>query len=244
MTSDRSFDSESYWQERLTNTYDLDGVGFTGLSRSYNQYLYRIRRFNFRRIVGKYDLEPSLSVLDIGSGTGFYVNLRREIGVEEIVGIDITEVAVERLRQQYPQQTFLKQDIRNPISGKYKRKFGAVSAMDVLFHIVDDEEYMKALSNIHDLLVPGGLLFYTDNFLHSEPFQSGHIAHRSIDDISGSLQEVGFSIEYRSPVFMIMNEPVDDPSRLSRRLWKEIYRVASHSEWGGIWVVRSFFLSK
>jgi ribosomal protein L11 methylase PrmA len=34
-------------------------------------------------------------ILDIGSGTGFYVGLWKELSVRSVVGTDITNIAVE-----------------------------------------------------------------------------------------------------------------------------------------------------
>ena len=45
--------------------------------------------------------------------------------------------------------------------------------MDVLFHIVDDEGYARAIRNLAALLAPGGLLVLTENFLTGTPAAPG-----------------------------------------------------------------------
>jgi SAM-dependent methyltransferase len=232
-SQEETFDTEKYWQKRLSETYNLGGVGYAGLSRSYNQWLYRVRRHNFHRVVRNYDLGESLRVLDIGSGTGFYIDLWEEAGAREVVGIDIAEVAVQKLRSRYPNHTFLRRDITESLPSKTEEKFGAASAMDVLFHIVDDRKYRRALSNVYDRLRPGGFLFFTGNFLHTETRRSQHIVHRSLDEIRQVVEETGFEIVDRQPVFVVMNEPVDSPPALIRHLWPKIFRIASHSEAAG-----------
>ena len=47
-------------------------------------------------------------------------------------------------------------------------RFQAISAYDVLFHIVDDARYERAIQNISALLSPGGVFFFSDLFLHGE----------------------------------------------------------------------------
>ena len=47
--------------------------------------------------------------------------------------------------------------------------FDAVSAFDVLFHIVDDAAYGRAFQNIASLLKPGGWFLWSDNFLKANP---------------------------------------------------------------------------
>jgi len=229
----QEFDTEEYWQERLSATYDVNGVGYAGLSRSYNQWLYSVRRYNFHRMVGRYELGGSPRVLDIGSGTGFYIDLWEEVGAESIVGIDIAEVAVKNLRKQYPDHTFLQEDISEPLPSDTEGRFDVISAMDVLFHIVDDESYRQALVQIYEFLRPGGYFVLTDNFLQSESEYSGHIVHRSLSNSRQALEEVGFEVKERTPVFVLMNEPVDSPPAWLSRLWSKIFRIASHSETTG-----------
>ena len=229
-SSKKSFNAETYWEDRLTKRYDLDGVGYTGLSRSYNQWLYRVRRHNFHRVASKYDLPDNPKVLDIGSGTGFYVDQWHERGAEHVTGIDITTAAVRGLRQKYPNDTFAKHDISNPLPDSHQGPFDVISAMDVLFHIVDDKKYQSALKNLYKVLSPSGYMLFTDNFLNRDAIKSKHIVHRELSTIRSSVKAAGFSIEERCPIFVLMNEPVDTESRLLRHYWSRLYRAASHSE--------------
>ena len=89
-------------------------------------------------------------VLDIGCGTGFFID-RWKSGVKRIVGIDITQVAVEKLRRQYPYVELHQMDIGDGAVGLSRNTFDAVSAFDVLYHIVDDAKYFAALGNIDSL---------------------------------------------------------------------------------------------
>ena len=74
------------------------------------------------------------------------------------MGVDIAEVAIEKLSRMYPEYTFYRMDIGNRVHELEKATFDVVSAMDVLFHIVDDNKYENALRNIYGLLRPGGTL--------------------------------------------------------------------------------------
>jgi hypothetical protein len=106
------FDPKAYWETRLANTFALQGVGYRNLGQGYNEWLYRVRRNIFLRAVKSMPLNWSEAhVLDVGSGTGFYVQLWQEIGVVSITGSDLTDVSVAHLQQDFPGKEFLRLDI-------------------------------------------------------------------------------------------------------------------------------------
>ena len=91
--------------------------------------------------------------------------------------------------------------------------------MDVLFHIVDDRRYRKAVQNIHALLKPGGLFVFSEFFLHRCARRSTHVVHRTLDTIQEFLRGAGFELIQRRPLFVLMDEPVDSRSRILRASW-------------------------
>src|ERR1700730_16470508 len=81
------FDASSYWETRLRNHPGLCGVGNTRLGKRYIQWLYKVRRAIFLRLVPYLGTDRGTSqVLDIGSGTGFYLRMWTEAGVRSVVG--------------------------------------------------------------------------------------------------------------------------------------------------------------
>src|ERR1043166_8271428 len=105
-------------------------------------------------------------VLDVGSGTGFYVDRWLRLGAR-VTGLDLTEIAVAELSRAFPAARFLRADIGASLDGVPLAPgwFDAVSAFDVLFHIVDDAQYARAFENIPSLLRPGGWFLGPENFL-------------------------------------------------------------------------------
>jgi SAM-dependent methyltransferase len=233
--SSSEFDAKKYWEGRLTDLYDLHGVGFIGISRSYNAWLYRIRRFVFLRTLRRTALDTgNARVLDVGSGTGFYVQLWRDAGAVSIEGVDITEVAVGMLSKRFPDVPFRRLDISSRDAAEQLRGgFDAVSAMDVLFHVVDNTGFERAINNISGLLRPGGLLILSDNFLRGAEKRRRHIVHRRLADVAEVLERSGFEIIDRRPTFYIMNQPIDSRSRALKWLWSFVRRIASYNEVGG-----------
>ena len=126
-----------------------------------------------RKILRTLDLPSNASVLDVGSGTGFMIDVWRRNGFENVEGCDLTAVAVEGLTRRFPSHRFINLDISST-QIPYSNEFDAVSSNDVLFHIVDDAAYQKALMNIFGALRPWGYFVFSDNFLHGPTLRSEH----------------------------------------------------------------------
>lgn len=237
MARSPDFDPRKYWEERLAARCSLAGVGHAGFPLSYNRWLYRIRRAVFRRVIRGLDIDvPSARVLDIGSGTGFYVKLWKAAGAADVEGVDIAPTSVEFLCRRFPGSTFRQGDIGDPgaLAG-LEGSFDVVSAMDVLFHLVEDSAYARAIRNVHSALKEGGIFIFSDNFLHGPERRGRHIVHRRLTRVRALLDESGFEILERRSMFVIMAMPVDTSARSVLRAWAAISRAARTSELMG-WV--------
>jgi SAM-dependent methyltransferase len=217
------YDPKVFWENRLSRDFTLYGVGFRGIGRPYNEWLYRVRSRVFRRLAKK--IRPSLPaarVLDIGSGTGFYVSEWKRAGVGSIVASDITDVSVERLRDAFPGLRVENLDIGDPMKVFEPGSFDVISAFDVLFHILDDDRYRQALENVATLLRPGGYFLYSDNFLRAGEHRAVHQVSRLRSDIEAALKRNGLQIIERRPMFVLMNAPVDTQSRRLKAFWTRL----------------------
>ncbi len=227
--------TKDYWESRLSNQFDLQGVGFIGLGKHYNAWLYKVRRNVFLRKMKATLLNfRSVDVLDIGSGTGFYIERWRELAVRNLVGVDLTQTAVDNLKQKYPEHEFYQVDIGGDTRTLANRRFDVISAFDVLFHIIDDQQYQKAIENIYSLLKPGGLFVLSENFLHTETIVSKHQVCRQLDTIEHFLTGCGFEILDRSPMFCLMNAPVDTNNVFLKAFWRFTSKIISRSELAGL----------
>jgi SAM-dependent methyltransferase len=184
-----------------------------------------------------------MHVLDVGVGTGFYVDQWRALGVGQIVGLDITETAVAHLRSAYPEMEFLVADVGGESVPLAAGSFDVVSAFDVLFHIVDDERYSRAMRNIFGLLKPGGSFVWSDNFLqHGRRDAGAHQVSRSLEMSSQMLRDAGFEIVSRKPMFWLMNAPVDSTGRLLHAWWRRLMAVVRRGDRMGNFVGAMLFL--
>lgn len=224
-----------YWERRLAENPGLTGVGYLALGENYNKWLYRIRKRVFFRYCRSLNMDWNrANVLDIGSGTGFYVRLWEQLGVRDVSGSDLTEFAVCRLRKVFPGRRIHKFDIGSHPLSVEAGHYDAASAFDVLFHVVCDDRFARAIENVYRLLAPGGFFLFSDNFLHFQERRHQHQVHRNLDRVVEVLQNAGFKIVTRKPVFVLMNQPVDTRSNAIRFLWKLVMAPVRRSEWAGL----------
>lgn len=232
--SGAAFDPKGYWENRLSLHPGLCGVGNALLGDSYIQWLYRMRRSVFLRLMRTFTFDIQASdVLDIGSGTGFYLKLWSELGARAVRGCDLTDTAVSRLQKDFPGIRINRLDIGSTLPPTFPGEYGIVSAFDVLFHIVDESRYVRALQNIHSLLRQGGLFVFSDLLVHGNSVRDDHMVCRPFDEVIRLLHETGFEIIRRVPMFVVMEQPLDSKNRLYCLLWKLMTRVLRHSNLAG-----------
>ncbi|MGO9230530.1 MAG: class I SAM-dependent methyltransferase [Bryobacteraceae bacterium] len=157
----------AYWNDRFRLHWGPEGAASVYMSRQFNAWRYRVRRVVFRGLVRRLGFAPGISsVLDVGCGTGFYLQQWQALGVTSMAGLDISDWVVTQLVRAYPSATFYCANIGGTDSPLPTAAFDAVTALDVLVHLVDDGSYSRALENLHRSLMPGGYLLYSGAFFH------------------------------------------------------------------------------
>ncbi|HUN54664.1 MAG TPA: class I SAM-dependent methyltransferase [Smithella sp.] len=227
---------QEYWNQRLCRHWGPEGVGSVVYGRQFNRWRYRVRARVFRRLVRLMGLQPeSLSVLDIGCGTGFYLEQWRALGVKHLAGLDISDWAIEQLANVYPDIALYRSDISAAESILPQGAFDVVCAMDVLTQVVDDDAYMNALKNIHYALNAGGYLIYSDSFFHGTDKQfEDYWKGRTLSFITAAMQDTGFEVVSRVPMSVLMAAPTDTRRReLYEHIWNKMMAPVRRSEWAG-----------
>lgn len=224
-----SFDPRAYWNERHDRTTGLGGVGYLGLG-GLNEWMYRVRRRVFRRVVRAAGVNVAgARILDVGTGTGFYLDRWKELGATNVVGADFSQTACERLRAHYPGVRIEVLDIATFDEAQLQAlgQFDLISVMDVFYHLVDDALYARAFENLSRLLAPGGRLIFTENFLQAAPRTSNpwHVC-RTLNEIDGHVRQAGLHLLERRPWFVALNDPVDSTSAAHQKAWWAARKLA------------------
>lgn len=229
---------QQYWEDRLSNNWGPHGGGMLLFGENYNKWMYRLRAINFKRIIKRQNVDLSTSsVLDVGCGTGFYIDQWLKLGTNNLTGIDIAPIAISHLRHKFPQVHLEQLDIGKGISPLREGSMDIISAMDVLFHITDDHDYQQAFNNMHTLLRENGILIFTENFLHgSTKRYQDYWTSRSLPMIKKAVKEAGFMILARRPLFFLMASPVDTKFAVIQKVWYWFTRLLPGRERLG-WLV-------
>lgn len=202
------YSMQDYWEERLRHHFDLIGASYARLGPRYNVYLYRGRVKALEKALktAGHTLQGA-SVLDAGCGTGFYTDYCLKHGVSTYMGVDITSISIKTLRERYPSLRFIQADISSDEIAEMGMRFDIVLAADVLFHIVDDIAFEKAIRNLCSALRPGGLLVVSDVFPASTVQAAPHVRLRSLDVYNRNLMENCTRILHVEPIFALLQPP-------------------------------------
>jgi len=205
-----AYQPKAYWEERLSSRpLDVAAVGHIRLGLAYNQWLYRGLFRALRRALARMHVPVSgASVLDVGVGSGAFIPFWRERGVASITGLDITEASVGALRGRYPQDQFLQCDISAELPSGLEGRFDLATAFAVLFHIMDDAGFSRALANLSRALRPGGWALLSDCFPPEPAGPFHHEYYRTHDHYAGELKRAGLEAAGLEPVYFLMAQAV------------------------------------
>jgi ubiquinone/menaquinone biosynthesis C-methylase UbiE len=117
-----------------------------------------------KEVIGKMDIKPGQSILDLGSGTGRNDCLMaQKIGPQgKIAGLDISDEMISRALKRchkYPNVSFEQQRIELPLA--YKEEFNKVFISFTL-HGFEDDQKVGIISNAYQALKPGGTFHVLD----------------------------------------------------------------------------------
>jgi SAM-dependent methyltransferase len=202
------YEPERFWEERYARL-DIRRSGHRDLPEEYNRWLYRRKQAVLRRGLRHIGFEPrDKRMLEIGAGVGAYLGFWQRCGVRDITGLDLSAAAVVFLTERYAQHRFLRRDITAAgLQADIGTGYDLVTALDVLYHVVDDSLLDSALRNIFEVLRPGGVFAMHDQLLHRASEHRGYIHWRSLVQWQQALDRAGFEIVYRTPIFFCMVQP-------------------------------------
>lgn len=220
-----SYDARNYWERRLRLDHSLRAVGHRWYSLDYNHWLYRRKQLCVERALAGVRLR-GLRVLDVGCGTGFFTEWYHGQGAR-VIGVDIAKVGVDRLRRRFPHAKFRVADVGDTSFEHVGGSFDILNVIDVLYHIVDDRRFERALHNLASRCRPGGRLLLTDQFAASEDDQPAeHVKKRHLARYQAILPGLGMHLVGLLPLYAWLN--TDDDLEQEARAGEYFGREETH----------------
>ena len=199
-----NYDPESYWEKRLKDKFSLVGVGHIGFNEYYNKWLYRKKLHAINSFFNNSFLEDK-EVLDIGCGTGFFVQWYLDKGAK-VTGIDITDVSIRTLSDRFRKASFLKSDI-TATQFMSPKKFDIINIWDVIYHQVEDARFAQAIANIAATCKPGCMVLITDKFgSEIDEHVVEHVKFRCMDTYNKIMPKMGFRLLSLHPLYSYLNK--------------------------------------
>jgi len=237
-TTASAFQPREYWSNRVTGDGSLANVGHVALGY-YNRFTYPLRLEALSRAVA--GLVPAgCSVFDGGFGEGVYLNYWLRRGSTVVSGVDFSPRAVTSARERHPGLNLRRGDLSSLRDLAGFGRLDVVTAIDVLYHVVDDAAWAAALVNLLSLVGEGGVFVASDKFPLEGTWQPmPHVRRRSLEMWRCILATQGFEIVRRVPVFVLMDDPITCGShpwlgQVARVQWKglmKLVRMAAGTPW-------------
>jgi 2-polyprenyl-3-methyl-5-hydroxy-6-metoxy-1,4-benzoquinol methylase len=177
------FSSDEYWKLRHKSLLqNPKNVGNKGLTVKQNEDLIGSKAAFVAHLIGKH-LKDNISILDAGCGAGefskyFFCNKY------QYSGFDVSPDAIQQASNVSKGNFF----VSSITDLKLKQKFDLVMCLDVLFHIVDDYMWNKAVENLAQRVKLNGCLFIIEYF-PGTPSTALHTKWRKTSDYEKKLSD-------------------------------------------------------
>jgi SAM-dependent methyltransferase len=215
MGTDLEFDPLQYWRQLIVgdDPGDVDQVGHPDMGRGFNRLAYRLRLRALQKALVRSGHFPPDDVFEAAFGVGFYLRFWHGVGCPRVVGAELSERTHKTASDSFPDFDLRCADLASINDWhdwpELTSSFGLVTAIDVLYHIIDDSAAFRALDNLGHLVRPGGILLVTEKFPKgAEPDQECvHVRRRPLDWYKQVLAPQGFALERTVPIFWCMDPP-------------------------------------
>lgn len=156
-----SQEAQAYWDQRHRDADDLASGGNITFSRADNEMFYAVRAARLVDVIGPE--APGVvprRILDAGCGKGYFSRALARFG-HRVDGIDTSETAIETCRSlASPMESYALSELA---TWRPPHLYDAVVVIDVVYHILDDEEWAASVRHLADLTTLGGRIAVVDH---------------------------------------------------------------------------------
>lgn len=109
-----------------------------------------------RKIQARHGANKDIRILDAGCGTGGFLRFLRDSGYSNLVGIDVSSIAVDYCQQQAFDITRI--SISDPQLYSRLGQFDVIVSIDVICSLPNEEERIRFFRGAYEGLKPGGMV--------------------------------------------------------------------------------------
>jgi SAM-dependent methyltransferase len=211
-----NYKPKTFWNELLSNSFDLRGVGHYRLSNEENLKMYEEKKRILSEEMSKAGIKIThdTHIVEIGIGVGYWTDHFNSLGAKNYLGNDIAEISVQNLKKKYPKYEFIQGDISEVKLPENQFDLGVM--IDVTQHITDDERFNMAMDNLWKSLKSGAHLIITmwdpaKNVYLSNKLRLNRIEKpRGLDlylKIFGNDAKVLSNVDFNDKFFLIIKKP-------------------------------------
>ena len=184
-----------YWDARHRLEGDLRSGGHIGWDAPANEAFYLRRSALLLRLIGdRVGASDPVFALDAGCGKGEFARVLGRCGVI-VDGIDASPEAIAFCRREADGRFMVStlSDFRNSFL------YDVVYSVDVLFHILDDDDWARSLTNLATLVRLAGNLIVADEGGETARPAGNYIVHRPLGAYTAVLEPLGFRFDSFTP---------------------------------------------
>jgi len=136
-------DDKAYWIERhKKERNNYSAVGQKNYSNRSNYYIYKILKEQYVHVLNQIEFPDNKTALDAGAGIGIFSNLLYNYGFK-VTSTDISKEALDKIDNKKTRKYCT--SISNL---DFTNEFDLVHCFDVLYHILNDDEWESSLINL------------------------------------------------------------------------------------------------
>lgn len=198
-SKDLLVDDKEYWKKRHSKTSNLKASGVKSVGVNSNQHIYKILSDQYLKLLHSLNLKGIESVLDCGFGDGYFLNFyKKHFPKLKVYGVDISKDAKKKI------DFIAKGNLYVSDLTKFepKRKFDIVHSFDVMYHILQSEDYVKTLQNMASL--SNRYIILHERFFNKAPLVSSkHVRMRRAEFTNQILNSQGFFLTKEIPTHFL-----------------------------------------
>lgn len=179
----------AYWDARHLRESALRSGGDVGLDDASNEAFYVVRLGRLLELItGAVQPSRPQYLLDAGCGKGWFSRALARCGYD-VAGIDTSGNAIEFARRTGGGPDY---EVAALSSWSGTQLFDVIASIDVLFHILDDDEWEASLHNLACFTRLGGWLIVADEDGDERSQLGNYIVHRTRREYCAVLESRAF----------------------------------------------------